>query len=662
MTLLLLDETCPPCKAPVDFFLTSEQEHKLTHGEGINSNSNSEDQTPHLPGHYKDHTPFWRKEILIMDHSIDSTTLLPQDGEKPIKPPSRFRPHILLFTVVLSCGVGVTLLVTGFITGPTASHDNLHSQSLSLTKGNTQSIHNLASSTPEEVPAPNTTLACPKWETFNVKAQGDKDFSRNCRVVVAEVGGFEVTLCESMRECGQGYFLLKRLDKAQCDKAMARSISWDYEFDAWMKKEIGPDAFVITFSGPQRAAPSDWRHMGNCIYKHPFRLTNTGNYTVSIVHSHENFEAVQEKDRTWLRPVNNNLLVNWPMHICSSHCKPFTSDMIDKMTLPVCGRWHPTQGVYLRSVEGHMLEREKYKVENFHNPYYWHPLACKYDQLFELGSNSECHQKNHSVKFFGDSQVRVSWDITDRRLAGTREPLRNSGHDGVRQNYFHNDQSLNDFWDNGKEMAAPPDPSKHRTMIDFAGRDGYLLWFTSEYVTNPDYWRLGDPALPYPETNRIDRKLREFDSVLFNVAMWPMSGVRDGGQYSAGRFKAMFSWIVETMMEMNHRRGSMNVGPINFIWHGVSSYPLTRTQDINDDTPIRKDWRSPYRLKIWSDLAENILTPSVQLATSIRRVDTFEMTHPFIHEAPDTAHYFTTPAVEAETDDILHKLNLCERP
>ncbi|TPX78526.1 hypothetical protein CcCBS67573_g00230 [Chytriomyces confervae] len=522
--------------------------------------------------------------------------------------------------------------------------------------------------TSEKIPPLNTTLACPKLETFNIKVQGDKDFSRNCRVVAAKVGGFEIKLCESMRECGQGYFLIKRLDKAHCDKAMARSISWDYEFDAWMKKEIGPDAFVITFSGPQRAAPSDWRHLGNCVYKHPYRLTNTGNYTVSIVHANDNFEAIQEKDRTWLRSVNNNLLTDWNLDVCSIHCKTFTSDMIGQMALPVCGRWHPTQGVYLHSVEEHMLTQERYRVENYQIPYFWysypisHPLACKYDQLFELGSNNDCHAKNHSIKFLGDSQVRVSWDVTDRRLAGTRDPLLNNVHEGSRQNYYFEDGALNRYWEEDKEKPVSPEPSKHRTMIDFAGRDGHLTWFTTEYAGNPEFWRLGDATVQFPETNNVDRRLREFNSVLFNVGMWPMSGIRDGGHFTANRYKAMLTWAAENMMEANRRRASMNVEPLTFVWHGISSFPVTKPQEITYDSKLRKDWRNPYRLKIWSDLAEQVLTSTPQLETSIRRINTFELTHPFIHDTPDGGHFFRTPAVEAETDEILHKLNICEKP
>ncbi|TPX75015.1 hypothetical protein CcCBS67573_g03737 [Chytriomyces confervae] len=570
-----------------------------------------------------------------------------QDENKRRKTAIHFPSRMLLVAGIFAACLTVTLILAGSVPGHTEKRE---SDALSGISTN---------HVPEQPPHPRSQKPnCPKWEMFNVKEHGDKDFSLNCRVISPQVNGFEIKLCESMRECGQGYFLLKRLDKAQCTKAMTRSISWDYEFEAWMKKEIGPDAFVITFSGPQRAAPSDWRHLGNCNYKHPFRLTNTGNYTVSIIHSHENFEAIQETERTWLRPVNNHLLTDWPMDVCSNHCKPFTSDVIEAMSLPVCNRFLATQGVYLRSVEGHMLEREKYKLENYNIPYYWHPLACKYDQLFELGSDNKCHANNRSIKFFGDSQVRVSWDVTDRRMAGTRDLLKYSVHEGKRVNYYYQDQKLNLFWERGRKVPKAPSRHKQRTMLNFAGRDGFLRWFTSEYILNQEFRGIEDKS--NPETNKVDRRLKAYDSVIFNVGMWPMSGIRVGGHFTAGRYKTMLAWAAENLMEVNHRRASMKVEPLIFVWHGLPSYPLMKT--VNEKIRIKKDWRSPYRLKIWSDIAEHVLSSTLQRSSSIRVINAFELTHPFLHDAPDAAHFYKTPAVEAETDEILHKLNICNAP
>ncbi|KAI8620459.1 hypothetical protein BC830DRAFT_1099302 [Chytriomyces sp. MP71] len=513
---------------------------------------------------------------------------------------------------------------------------------------------------PETAPPNDTLKSCPKWEAFDVKKQGDKDFSSSCKLV-KQLPNFEVTLCQSMRECGQGYFLIKRLDLAKCNAFMARSIAWEPKFDAWMKKEIGPDAFVITFSGPQRLAPSDWRHMGDCLYKHPYRLTNTGNYTVSIMHTHDNFEALQERERTWQRVVNQPLLENHPLDVCSGHCTPFYTDEVEKMVLPVCDRFKAAHGVFLGSVEGRMLEREKYKVENYKIPYYWVPLGCKFDQLFELGSDNDCHNKNHSIKFFGDSQVRVSWDITDRRLSGTKEPLKNNVREGGRANFYFGDASKNKHWlESDPERVEPAwerDRAPRRTRLEFAGRDGHLGWFSADYMHNPEYEREGHSGAE-AETNGIDRKLKVFDSILFNTGMWPMSGIRDGGHFTAARYRAMLFWIAESLMEIQHRRPTMKREPLTLVWHGLSAFPLTKAKDIDGDAKKRKDWRNPYRLKLWSDIADEVFAGHYSLR--VRRINSFDMTLPFIFDSPDGGHFYMTPAVEAETDEILHKLNICE--
>ncbi|KAJ3030915.1 UNVERIFIED_CONTAM: hypothetical protein HDU68_007276 [Siphonaria sp. JEL0065] len=513
--------------------------------------------------------------------------------------------------------------------------------------------------TPELPPLiENSTLTCPKWEPFNVKQQGDKDFSLNCRVVTT-LPSFEISLCESMRECGQGYFLIQRRGDTECKRMMGRAISWDPDFETWMKESIGPDAFTFVFSGRQRTAPSDWRHLGNCLYKHPYRLTNPGLYTVTIMHTHDNFHAIQEKERTWQRVVNQPLLVDFELDVCSQHCPAFTVKEIQeswskKRDYPICDRENPVQGVYLRSgVEGvSMLEREQYKYEAFKVPYFWMPLGCKYDQLFELNSNSHCHDRNQSIKFIGDSQVRVAWDVLDRRLAGTKDLLSHNVHEGSRINYYVSDSDKNKFWEDNKPIRVPDWITERRTTIDFAGRDGHLHWFAKDYVDNPEYERDGNPESE-AETNGIDRNLKRFDAMVFNVGMWPMSGIRDGGHFTAARFKAMLYWSAEAMMEMNRRRViAMKREPIVIVWHGLASYPVFTNFD--DDDKKRKDWRSPYRLKIWSDIAEQVLSNY-----GIRRLNAFELTMPFIYETPDGGHYYKTPAVEAETDEMLHKLNIC---
>ncbi|KAJ3081503.1 hypothetical protein HK100_009867 [Physocladia obscura] len=76
--------------------------------------------------------------------------------------------------------------------------------------------------------------------------------------------------------------------------------------------------------------------------------------------------------------------------------------------------------------------------------------------------------------------------------------------------------------------------------------------------------------------------------------------------------------------------------PLDIIWHGLASFPVFTNMD--DDDKIKKDWRSPYRLKIWSDIAEQVLSKY-----GMRRLDAFEMTMPFVYDTPDGGHFFKTP-------------------
>ncbi|KAJ3350864.1 hypothetical protein HDU83_009392 [Entophlyctis luteolus] len=496
---------------------------------------------------------------------------------------------------------------------------------------------------------------CPKWEAFDVRQEGNADFSGNCRTV-AETATFEVRLCESRTQCGHGYFMLRRKDARACAHAMALDVAWEPEFDAWLKREIGPDAFTVVFSGPQRAAPSDWRHVGDCVYKHPFRLTNPGNYTVSIIHTHDEFHAVQEKRRTWQRVVNAPLLKDFRLDVCANNdCEVFTVASVERMwkRLPLCDRVNPVQGVYLRSDETiEMVDREKYKYEAFKVPYFWVPLGCKYDQLFELGRNNNCHDRNRSIIFTGDSHVRITWDVLNHRFAGTKALLDRNIHEGSRKNYFYSDQTKNVLWEERLEIK-PAAAQDRRTAIDFAGRDGFLTWLSSDYSRNPGYEPKGTPEREF-ETNEIDRRLKYFDSLVFNLGMWQMTAIRDGGHFTSARYRAFLTHIAETMMEINRRRSAMNREPMLFIWNGLPTYPVF--QNFDEDDKIKKDWRSPYRLKIWSDIADDTLAKYAHM----RRLDAFGMTMPFLYETPDSAHFFKTPAVEAETDELLHKLNLCD--
>ncbi|KAI8619981.1 hypothetical protein BC830DRAFT_656576 [Chytriomyces sp. MP71] len=222
----------------------------------------------------------------------------------------------------------------------------------------------------------------------------------------------------------------------------------------------------------------------------------------------------------------------------------------------------------------------------------------------------------------------------------------NNVREGSRANFYFRDASKNKYWLESDperlEPAVEGDKLPRRTLLDFAGRDGYLGWFSSEYMHNLKYERDGRPGAK-AETNGIDRKLKMFDSILFNTGMWPMSGIRDGGHFTAARYRAMLLWIAESPMEIQHRCPAVKRDPLTIVWHGLSALPLTKAKDIDNEAKMRKDWRNPYRLKIWSDIADKVFEGPYSL--QIHRINSFDMTLPFMFESRDEAHFFFTPDI-----------------
>ncbi|KAJ3342690.1 hypothetical protein HDU83_005975 [Entophlyctis luteolus] len=491
------------------------------------------------------------------------------------------------------------------------------------------------------VPTSAAPKNCPTWTPGNASSENYSDAACN----TLDLPTFKVLHCESATVCGAGAFILRRKDTKACSREMAMRVAWESEFDKQLKAEIGPDAFTVVFSGPQRTTPSSWRHLGDCNYQIPYRLINPGNYTVTIVHTHSEFNAIQEKRHTWQRVINEKLLKEFPVAGCTEICRSYTVANVERMwsTLPVCDRVNPVQGVYLRSKEGSMVPREKQQYEAFKIPYFWVPVGCKFDQLFQNNDESHlCHNNNHSIKILGDSHMRIMWDVLDRRLARAG-PLHDNNMQGDRTNFYVTDAALNKAWHHAD--PARNAPVGLRTMLEFAGRDGFLRWFSTDYPLDPAY-------NAETQTNDIDRKLADFDVVVFNVGTWLMAAMRDGGNFSASRYRAFLVNCAESMMEANRRRIAIGKDPLVFIWHGLSVYPIFET--FSEDDKIKKDLRTPYRLKIWSDIAEGVFSKY-----PIRRLDNFELTLPFLYDTVDGAHYHRTPAVEAQADELLHKINLC---
>ncbi|KAJ3063402.1 hypothetical protein HDU98_000789, partial [Podochytrium sp. JEL0797] len=492
-------------------------------------------------------------------------------------------------------------------------------------------------------PINSAIKVCPKWEPYDTRMQITKVFP------TWVVDGFEIQMCVSDSLCGQGYFVVSRSDKVRCAKELEMVVSNNTSMDKYLKERIGPDAFQVIFNGPERASPAMWLHLGNCEYKLPFRLINPGKYTVSLYLAWESFRAVRESTHDWGQPTWKNMVEDkFEIDVCPE-CPKFSAKRLEEMVeeLPVCSRVDPQQGVYLRMTEE--TERERYKLRNYGHPYTWEPLGCRFDQRFELHSNDAClNRKNTSIEFFGDSQLRGVWFGVEARLLGSKDPYNNIKHHFLRAKFL-NPQDVKGY---------PETPSK----IDFSEGSDELPVGTPRGLVGVDIKLRNSEHMNIftelgmfkggEDTSPAEKELMDRDVAVLNTAQHPASGMFNGGHFTTQRYEHLLEYASDYAQFINGKRASYDKAPLEFIWLGNNG--IYTDPDLNSGAAKSKDWRTNYRMKIWGDFAERVLR-----RTGWKMINSFEHTFPWLQESPDHAHMHTTPALDAQVDKLLHKLNLC---
>ncbi|KAJ3168055.1 hypothetical protein HK101_011688 [Irineochytrium annulatum] len=459
---------------------------------------------------------------------------------------------------------------------------------------------------------------CPVWAAYNVTEQGDKEFKR-CddlsSVIMApeSAAAFTLSHCMSDAHCGQGYFTIKRRDGKACDDMFARNISRDAATDAWMKKTIGPDAFYFSMDGGEKLAPSDWRHLGQCVYKLPYRTMTTGNFNVSIFHTHDRFMAVDEYFLTDRPIAGQFLLKNYTISVCP-HCAPVTHESVTNTlaSVPLCSRAARVQGTFLEGTPKGL----EYRVANGGRP-----LGCRYDQMFEQGANATCHNKNRNIIIAGDSQSRNAWDAMDSRmLSETMRPTGKKVPFDLRYRRFNQSGMY------ATEVLTPFEDSSRPDMLSTR-----IGWFNNPFQED---FLVYHQSLNHQDESwtDFDDKFLRFDTFFFNGAHWHSSGPPNHGHYTLSRYKAWLNYIVENMGLFSARRGwPRNDKPMRFIWMGVASLPIrVHNTEFYDHHLMRKDWRSHYRFKLMSDAAEEIVGKH-----GIASFDSFSTTMPWLWESKD---------------------------
>ncbi|KAJ3024253.1 UNVERIFIED_CONTAM: hypothetical protein HDU68_008263 [Siphonaria sp. JEL0065] len=463
--------------------------------------------------------------------------------------------------------------------------------------------------------ATSSKPACPVWKAYDPIFQASKDFSDNCKQVslVKEYKTvFDVNLCESRTHCGQGYFLVSRKDMKACETEFGQILSNNEQLDAYLKKNVGPVEYFLL----------------------------------------------------WPEVILKNILPEtFELDVCSTAaCKSFSAKSLEKMKLPLCSRELPNQGVYLKMTLE--TERETYKFDNYKKGYIWAPLGCKYDQLFELDSLSTCHTKrNYSMLMYGDSHNRVLWDAVDVRLAGSKRHLGKNPKDGDRDAWFHEDRmtGLGHSGDGkfaGREYALRPfvkekmnkDKKYVHNVMSLNHTRIRHLWgnYLQKLVHDHGEW---DDA---KKVVALDKELAEYDVFEFDWGHWGSGPEKNNGHYTVERFLDHLEVASDYLVQINTRRGRLGVKPLTVIWQGVNSIPLIKYA-AHDWQVADQDWRNNYRFKVWSMFAERAM-----LRRGFRVMNSFDITFPWIQETEDANHVHTLPALDAQVDELLHKLNICD--
>ncbi|KAI8617920.1 hypothetical protein BC830DRAFT_51978 [Chytriomyces sp. MP71] len=256
------------------------------------------------------------------------------------------------------------------------------------------------------------------------------ELGANFTAAESSLGDFRLQICFLKGTCqSRGIILIERVIMSKCVLMESRWTSNDSETDAFNRAHIGLDEFFTSFSGPQKYSPFTIQYLGKCRYKIPFHLSDTGTYSVSLLHTYSNFDHVFENG--FVPPVRRNqyLLYNYPLSVCIQ-CSPFSAKKIEgDVYLPVCDR--------RLLVKGDLSERQQYKQLNYGHPYIWIPFGYRFDQRFELGANDTCFSHPRMIGFVGDSHVREVYNLFRFRLEGNKHAHSNRTKNPPKYQHFY---------------------------------------------------------------------------------------------------------------------------------------------------------------------------------------------------------------------------------
>ncbi|KAI9359641.1 hypothetical protein DFJ73DRAFT_902155 [Zopfochytrium polystomum] len=478
----------------------------------------------------------------------------------------------------------------------------------------------------------------------------------DCVPVASRSAAFSVRLCESRRECGLGYYVVKRRDREACEEMMRETVSLDAETDAMYKREYGPDAFHLVLTGPQSfASAGAGTHVRNCTYHIPFRLANPGAYASTLVHTFTAFAAVSEtvpavvgattlplppqraRNGTFQPPPQSaaaSLTLHRPRRLLATHT--LTACPGCRRQQPHADRWgHRRRGV-CRLSRGGVSPRDGAYIragaatrgEAGQHVYVFAPRGCGYAQTFHGRAGDACLAATGvaaagggGVLVYGDGHAGAVYAATVGRVAGD--------------------------------------------MRDGAGDAGD--WTVNQTTTLASRLRL---AFRYnPQLARLEADEAEFDAAdaIVLQAAAVSSGQRTLEEYGAEMRRVFRFFAVEYPRRRRQRwRVAAGVGAPRrwtVVWLGLSAVPPAAFDDRRSNERVFAfDARATREFEtVAAEMNRAVALKRDDSAIVLRmaRVDSFGLTLPLATVTLDSEHFHGTEAMDAVVTETLDRLDLC---
>ncbi|KAJ3402304.1 HEAT repeat-containing protein 6 [Chytriomyces hyalinus] len=521
--------------------------------------------------------------------------------------------------LALACTAAVVMVATGFSVW---KYD--------LTKLHTDIWVPLSTLTDTKAPySPSEHPFCPAWEQPSIRSEQPEHWKAfdTCIDLASSDAEFKVSLCPRSGHCNaQGYVLIERVSRDACEAAYPRTrLTDDWNLDNYYRRFIGPDEFYLMFEGPQKYTPEDWVYLGKCQYKAHYRLSNPGPFSISLLHTHANFSAVNELDDVFPPLINSKLVSKFSLPVCTQ-CPQFDARELEMDSVsPVCDRNNAIPGGFIR-LGDNLTERQQYKLENYKQPYIWIPYGCRLEQTFELHANDSCFSKrNQSVSFLGDSHVREAYNLVRFRLEGSKVAhLKRIQNAPGKQLFFSNPKqnpsNPNSIISAEDLDVSPEPPAAHLTLSTY--RDPFLTT-----ITRKTYASMKDLSTTT-------------DAIVLTLNHWPFAGKNQTGQWTMSRYTTHVDDIFKVLDEVHGERVRLGRPPLNVIWLGVfAAHVWTRNDSTLAIRMKEKDWRTPTRLRVADKKAEEI----ARRRSYVRFVGGNSLTEAWQQDSRDGTHFQGLP-------------------